>query len=223
MYNVRVVFDLVWKCSYAIQKNTSRTAGTVHLYYSSYHWYTNITPRTTGKTLIFDNNDPISPHNPNLVCELERIHNSHIDPSSRSYKLLGILFDEHLSFNYHIEYLKSKLSKALFCINRVKNFLPLKTLITIYHSLFHSHLLYCPLIVNSASKSNIDKIFIMQKKAIRSVTNSKPHTHTEPIFSSLKILPYHKITYKAQLAYFHSIHKTPYDITRLVSCSMICL
>ena len=46
----------------------------------------------------------------------------------------------------------------------------------------------------------------MQKKAIRSVTNSKPHTHTEPIFSSLKILPYHKITYKAQLAYFHSIH-----------------
>ena len=57
-----------------------------------------------GKTLIFDKNDPISPHNPNLVCELERIHNSHIDPSSRSYKLLGILFDEHLSFNYHIEY-----------------------------------------------------------------------------------------------------------------------
>ena len=46
----------------------------------------------------------------------------------------------------------------------------------------------------------------MQKKAIRSITNSKYHAHTEPIFSSLKILPYHKIIYKAQLTFFHSIH-----------------
>ena len=159
-----------------------------------------------GKKIIFDNNDPSSPFNTNLECELERIHNNHTDPSSRSYKLLGILLDEHLTFNHHIDYLKSKLSKALYCINRVKNFLPQKTLKTIYHSLFHSHLLYCPLIVNSSSKSNIEKIFIMQKKAIRSITNSTYHAHTEPIFTSLKILPYHKIIYKAQLTFFHSIH-----------------
>ena len=97
----------------------------------------------------FDNNNPSAPYNPNLVCELERIHNNHNYPSSHSYKLLGIIFDKHLSFNYHIDYLKSKLAKALFCINRVKNFVPQKTLSTIYHSLFHSHLQYCPLIVHS--------------------------------------------------------------------------
>ena len=77
---------------------------------------------------------------------------------------------------------------------------------SIYQSLFHSHILYCPLIVNSTSKSNIEQNFIMQKKAIRSIKNSKPHAHTESIFSSLKILPYHKIIYKAQLTFFHSIH-----------------
>ena len=54
-----------------------------------------------------------------------------IHPHDRD-KLLGILFDKHLSFNYHIDLLKSKLSKALFCINRVKNFVPLKTLKTLY-------------------------------------------------------------------------------------------
>ena len=48
-----------------------------------------------GKKIIFDNNDPSSPLDPNLACELERIHNNHADPSSRSYKLLGILIDEH--------------------------------------------------------------------------------------------------------------------------------
>ena len=148
----------------------------------------------------------MKPFNPSLVYELERIHDNHDNPSSRSYKLLGILFDEHLNFNHHINHLKSKLSKALFCINRIKNFVPQKTLKTIYFSLFHSHLLYCPQIVNCSSKTNIEKIFTMQKKAIRSITNSNYHAHTEPIFSSLKILPYHKIIYKAQLTFFHSIH-----------------
>ena len=81
-----------------------------------------------GKKIIFESNDPSSPFNPDLVCELEHIHNNHTDPSSRSYKLLGILLDEHLTFHHHIDYLKSKLSKALFCINRVKNLLPQKTL-----------------------------------------------------------------------------------------------
>ena len=94
-----------------------------------------------GKKIIFESNDPSSPFNPDLVCELERIHNNHTDPSSRSYKLLGILLDEHLTFHHHIDYLKSKLSKTLFCINRVKNVLPQKNLTTIYQSLFHSHLL----------------------------------------------------------------------------------
>ena len=80
-----------------------------------------------NKCIVFDNNDPLAPYNPNLVSELERIHSNHNDPSSRSYKLLGILFDEHLSFNSHVDLIKSKLSKALFCINRVKNFVPQKT------------------------------------------------------------------------------------------------
>ena len=65
-----------------------------------------------GKKIIFDNNDPSSPFDPNLACELERVHNNHTDPSSRSYKLLGILLDEHLTFHHHIDYLKSKLSWA---------------------------------------------------------------------------------------------------------------
>ena len=52
----------------------------------------------------------------------------------------------------------------LYSINRVKNFVPQKTLKALYFSLFHSHLLYCPIIVSCASKTNIHKIEVMQKK-----------------------------------------------------------
>ena len=116
------------------------------------------------KLIVFDNNDPHAPFDPNLVSALERVHSNHIDPSSRSYKLLGVLFDEHLSFNFHIDLIKSKLSKALFCINRIKNFVPQKTLKTLYFSLFHSHLLYCPIIASCTTKTNLEKIFLSCKK-----------------------------------------------------------
>ena len=46
----------------------------------------------------------------------------------------------------------------------------------------------------------------MQKKAIRSITNSKSSAHTDPLFAPLKILPYHKIILKSQLIFFHPIH-----------------
>ena len=46
----------------------------------------------------------------------------------------------------------------------------------------------------------------MQKKAIRSMTNSKYHAHTNPFSHPSKILQYHKIIYKAQLTFFHSIY-----------------
>ena len=100
----------------------------------------------------------------------------------------------------------SILPDEIICINRVKNFVPQKTLKALYFSLFHSHLLYCPIIVSCASKTNIHKIEVMQKKAIRCINNSKHHTHTNPLFSTLQILPYHKIIYKSQLMFFHSIH-----------------
>jgi len=35
------------------------------------------------------------PHDPALVCELERFHDHHEDPDKRAYKLLGVYLDEH--------------------------------------------------------------------------------------------------------------------------------
>jgi hypothetical protein len=71
--------------------------------------------------LIYDDNEP-DDHNDDLIYELERIHTNHINPDLRSYKLLGIHFDELLTFDYHTKHLCSKLNKSLYCINRTKNF-----------------------------------------------------------------------------------------------------
>jgi hypothetical protein len=155
----------------------------------------NLTRALTGYRLP---NDASSP--------LERIHSSHPNPDSRYYKLLGILLDEHLSFNANTNHLLSKLAKSSFIINRSKNFLPKSSLHTLYNSLFHSHLSYCPLIASCTSKTNVYKIFKAQKRVIRIITLSGFNDHTDPLFSELNILPYPKMILQAKISFMHFHH-----------------
>ncbi len=76
--------------------------------------------------LCFDNNLPDTPHDPSLVTQLEIIHNTHENPNSRSFKLLGIHLDENLSFNANTTALIGKLSRSIFFLNRVKHSLSQK-------------------------------------------------------------------------------------------------
>jgi len=137
----------------------------------------------TDKQIVFDNNDPLTPYNQNNVTNLERIHSAHNVESKRSYKLLGIFLDENLSLIYHIPVLLSKLAKANYMLSRSKNFLPQKALLSIYHAYFHSHLLYCPIILSITSSTNINKIYLMQKKQLE-LSHLPTIMPTPPPFSS---------------------------------------
>jgi len=156
--------------------------------------------------LIFDGNAPDTDHNPDLVSSIERIHSNHENPSHRSFKLLGIYLDENLNFNANTTALSNKLSRALFFINRVKHTLSPKALKALYTSFFHSHLLYCPIIYSCTSQGNINRLYIQQKKAIRTITKSSYNAHTEPLFQQLNILPLEKIILHAKLTFMHSVY-----------------
>jgi hypothetical protein len=156
--------------------------------------------------LMLDSNIPNTPFNPELIFEIERIHNSHANPSLRSFKLLGIHFDEHLNFNANTNALISKLSRSIFFINRVKHTLTPKALKSLYISFFHSHLLYCTNIYTCTSQTNINKIFLQQKKAIRIITKSSYNAHTAPLFARLDILPLEKVITHAKLTFMHSVY-----------------
>ena len=160
---------------------------------------------TNNIEVIFNDNDEDT-NDPNLITILDRVHNNHPDPESRSYKLLGIHLDENLTFQHQITNLTKKLTKAIFCINRAKNFIPQKALTSLYYALFHSHLTYCPTIISIASTANITKIFKLQKKIIRIITNSSYAAHTTPLFHKLNILPYPSLIDHSKLIIMHSIH-----------------
>jgi hypothetical protein len=123
----------------------------------------------------------------------------------RSYKLLGIYFDEHLTFDKQNEILCAKLARANFFLRRVQKCILPNHLKDLYFALFHSHLLYCINIYTCTSKKNIQRIHILQKKAIRIINSAKSNSHTDPFFKKCNILPFPNLIKYSNLKLMHSL------------------
>ena len=145
------------------------------MYSTGYTW------RRQSNVLVFNSNEIGKDDNPENIVPLERVHNGAILAENQCYKYLGILLDEKLTFRIQVDYICKKLSKSLFCLLRAKSLLNDRALRTLYFAIFHSHLLYCANIIGCASKSDIKKISILQKKAIRLISGSNYNAHTKPI------------------------------------------
>jgi hypothetical protein len=166
--------------------------------------------RTRGKIinpldcqLMFNENEIGLPENPELIHPVERIHN---DGTTRNFKLLGVLFDEFLTFDDHISHLCAKVSKSLFCINRIKNFVSQETKKTLYSAMIHSHIVYCMSVYGCANKTSLNRLRIKQKEAIRVICNAGYREHTAPLFARLKILPLDQLIEHSVLKFMHSFH-----------------
>jgi hypothetical protein len=149
--------------------------------------------------IIFNYNVTAANPDPGLFFPIERVK------GDATYKYLGVLLDENLNLNKHSEYICNKLSKALFCLTRVKTLLPNRSLVNLYFALFNSHLLYCVNILGSTSQKNINKIHKLQKKAIRIVKNAPYNAHTAGFFADLDILPFDKLIVYHRALFMHSI------------------
>ena len=58
-------------------------------------------------------------------------------------RFLGVIIDEKLTWEHHIENLAKKLNPSMIMIKRITKFVPKSEYMKIYDSLFKSHLSYC--------------------------------------------------------------------------------
>ena len=110
------------------------------------------------------------------------INNSHVEIVD-DFKLLGITVNKHLKWNTHIENTAIKVSKYIGVLNRLKHTLPQRILYTLYNTLILPHFNY-GLILWGHDNTRLHKL---QKRAIRTITNSRYNSHTEPICKLLNI------------------------------------
>lgn len=106
----------------------------------------------------------------------------------KEIKFLGVCFHENLSWNRHIDQLRSQIAKITGAICRIRNLLPVSTKRYLYFSLVYPRLYYCCLVWGNTTTGNYNKITLVQKKIVRVITNSRVDAHSSDLFRETGIL-----------------------------------
>jgi len=102
---------------------------------------------------------------------------------------LGLIIDETLSWNQHTDWIATKLCSACYVLSNLINIVPQSTLRTIYYAYIHSILSYG--IILGGNSTNVNKLFILQKKTVRILSNIGARKSCNEAFKNLEIMTLH--------------------------------
>ena len=108
---------------------------------------------------------------------------------TESVKYLGVKIDTNLSWQYHVNDLSIKLNRANALLFKMRKYVSLKILRSIYFAIFDSYLSYCCL-VWAQNCGTIQRIVILQKKTVRIINFQPSNSHTSPLFKQNFILKF---------------------------------
>ena len=105
-----------------------------------------------------------------------------------STKFLGVTIDANLNWYEHVLTIAKSISKNIGILYKLKKLLSTKSLFLLYYALILPYLNYCNIVWGNCSKTKINLLFLLQKKAIRICSQSNYLDHTNPIFKKQKSL-----------------------------------
>ena len=124
-------------------------------------------------------------------------------------KFLGVYIDENLNWKSHIGHVCNKIAKSVGIIFKSRFLLSAKTKLSLYYSLIYPYLSYCNVAWSSTYITNLNRIFLLQKRVVRAMTNSDFLAHTAPLFARLRILDIFKVNSfyiaKFMFSYHHAL------------------
>ena len=134
------------------------------------------------KYVIFKTSKKKINHNFLLHYENEILH------QVNSIKFLGVYIDQNLTWKDHINHVSKKISKSIGIIHKSRFYLSSKTKLSLYYTLVYPFITYCNMVWSSTYVTNLNRIYYLQKRAVRAITNSDFRAHTAPLFMKLGIL-----------------------------------
>ena len=122
---------------------------------------------------------------------------------------LGVIIDNKLNWEKHIEGISKKVSANLGIIRKLRTLLPNKSLFTLYNSIIHPYLSYCNLVWGSTFDKYLMPLYILQKSAVRLCCNAHFRAHSSPLFKKLRLLKLHDMVAHNSLLF---MFKFKYDL-----------
>ena len=117
------------------------------------------------------------------------------------FNFLGLQLNHNLKWSTHINYVSLKISKVTGLLYKLKSVYPITILKSIYNTLVLPRINYCIL----SWGSQIDRIHLLQKRAIRNISKSNFGAHTEPLFKEYNLLKVQDIYYIAVLKFYFKL------------------
>ena len=109
-------------------------------------------------------------------CNIKRV---------KETKTLGVIIDDQLKWNAHIDNVVTKVSKAIGMIRRMKIFVSQSTLISVYNAIVQPHFDYCSLVWDIGNVYSLEKLQKMQNRAARVITGRSYEVRSKTILQEL--------------------------------------
>ena len=122
---------------------------------------------------------------------------------SEFVKYLGVLIDCHLRWNYHIDFIAPKLSRALGMLTKVRNFVDSKTLRSVYFGIFSSIMFYGALVWGQLLNKHVNRILRLQDRAIRVLNFASYNDSRGPLYKKMRILKFTDYVYLQNFLFVH--------------------
>ena len=124
----------------------------------------------------------------------------------QSLTFLWLTLSSTLSWKRHISYVKIsiKIWKSICVLYRLRDIYPRVVLQNLYNALIIPQFKYCILCWGSVNSEN-HSLHILQKKALRLITNSRYISHTEPLCKELRVLKVFDMFYVAVWKYYYKL------------------
>ena len=117
-------------------------------------------------------------------------------------KYLGLLLDEHMSWNEQIYQIKLKLNHSINILSKLHSHANLNTLRTAFYSLFQFHLQYGVQLWGQKNKKIKEMMQKLQNCALRKINLKKFHHSIKHIYKDHKVLKFADILKKVQNCLF---------------------
>ena len=122
-------------------------------------------------------------------------------------KFLGVCIENKLTWKKQIQCVVSKVSKGLAILKQLRKYFDNDTLYMVYCTLISPYLDYCSEIWGNTFNSHIQKLVVLQKKALRIVDGLNYRDHTHDTFKKYNCLKFKDhVKFKTCLHVFKAVN-----------------
>ncbi len=114
-----------------------------------------------------------------------KINNVNLERAS-CVKYLGLVIDESLSWQMHINKITQKVHSLIPCIYKSRSYLTHRTKMNVYNAFFVSHMRYL-LPIWGTCKTKFSEVQVTQNKVLKIMFNYNKATHTETLYRELGV------------------------------------